>query len=126
MIVSLVGGCAEGPRAPLGGAVATELDAALLEGVGVDGRVSPHLPIRFAAQVHNGLESHELRRLRFEVGGREFEVTRRIAPGETRRISFQWIFPEDPGWDEAGTSPEPVAWRLVGAEAVAASPSAAD
>jgi hypothetical protein len=90
------------------------LSAEELAELSIDGSFSTHLPIRFSAVVKNPLQL-EVRRLDFVVDGRRFEISRRIGPGEERRLSFQWVYPEDEdSWHSAGSVEVP--WSLVGAQ----------
>ena len=88
------------------------LTDAELAGVTVEGRVSKWLPIRFSGEVTNDttlrLESIEL-----EIHGKRITKKVVVAPGESRRVSLQYLFPEDPGF---GTiDPAAVEWRLAAA-----------
>jgi hypothetical protein len=93
-----------------------ELTPAELEVLAVEGRVSPHLPIRFGARVSNGNESVGVRWLRFRVHQREVERRVRIAAGEERWVAFQFVFPGDEDWERIDTID--VEWRLVAAGGV--------
>ena len=77
------------------------------------GRVSPHLPIRFAGEAVNGNEDLALVRLDFEFYGRRIEKPTRVEPESSRRFSLQFLFPEDPEFGEV--DPDEVEWTLVGA-----------
>ncbi len=109
----VVASCSEppGPR---------QLTPEELSRVEVDGGVSKWLPIRFSADVVNGNSELELVELEFEVAGYVRQRTVRIAPGETRRVRLQYIFPEDEGWDDPLDPEAP--WRLRGATGVVVEP----
>lgn len=81
-----------------------------------DGRVSQHLPIRFSAEIENGNEAVTVTAIRLRVHGREIDRLKRIPPGDSARLSVQFIYPEDPDWGRI--EPEKVEWQLVGAEGI--------
>ena len=60
---------------------------------------------------HNDAVQLEL--LQLEIDGRPFERRVRLEPGEARRISLQFLFPEDPGYHS--DEPRAVEWRVTGA-----------
>ena len=112
------GGC-EIPEEPPGPRPLSAEELALLD---VDGRVSKWLPSRFSATIENPHPDLALTRLRFEVHGKVIERAARIGPGERRRISVQYLFPEDDAF--GNVDPETVVWKLLGAvgEVVTSSP----
>ncbi|MEM9404802.1 MAG: hypothetical protein AAGA81_02075 [Acidobacteriota bacterium] len=100
----LLAGCSEpGPRS------LTEQE---LQQVTVEGRVSKWLPIRFSGTVHNESTLH-LERLELEIHGKTVRKDVRIAPGESDRMSLQYLFPEDEGFGTV--DPAAVEWQLIGA-----------
>ena len=104
-------GCADdGPR-PL-----TEEELARIT---VDARVSKWLPSRFSGMVHNETSLHLLR-LELEIHGKKVQKDLRIAPGASRRMSLQYLFPEDEGFGTV--DPAAVEWRLVAATGSVAPP----
>ena len=65
------------------------------------------------AEIVNGNEELTVTHVQLVVHGREIERAARIAPGESRRIAMQYLFPEDP--DFGSIDPGTVEWELVGA-----------
>ena len=95
-----------------------ELEPDELARLSADGRVSPHLPSRFSATVGNNNDEVVVTHLRFRVHGNEVERIARIEPGRSRRVSLQFLFPEDP--DFGAIDPDAVEWDLVGAKGIVA------
>ncbi len=115
LVLLFLVGCAPpeppGPRA---------LSASELELLSVDGRVSKWLPSRFSATITNGNDDLEITGVRFLIHGHEIERIASIAPGESERVSVQYLFPEDP--DFGSIDPQSVVWSLVGATGIVAAP----
>ncbi len=86
----------------------------------ITGAVSPHLPIRFSAQIHNGNPDITITAIRLRVHGREIDRLKRIAAGETARVSVQFIYPEDADWGRI--DPDAVQWSLVQASGIEGPP----
>jgi hypothetical protein len=103
--------------APAGPRPLTESELAQLE---VAGGVSKWLPIRFTAEVTNGLEDLTVTEVSFEVHGKRVSRETRIRPGEMKRLRMQYLFPEDPDFgsvDKETFDTEKIVWRLAGAVA---------
>lgn len=88
------------------------LTAEELEMIEVDARVSKWLPTRFSGTVTNNspLVLHEIV---LEIHGKRVVKPAKVASGESKRISLQFLFPEDA--DFGKIDPERVAWTVVGA-----------
>ncbi len=96
--------------APIGPRPLSPDELALLE---AEGRVSKWLPTRFSAEIENRNSGLTITHVTLLVHGRRIERSARIAPGESRRIAVQYLFPEDP--DFGSIDPETVTWELSGA-----------
>lgn len=94
------------------------LEQSELAQVVVEGRVSKWLPSRFSGTVRNGTALH-LHSLELEIHGKQIVKDVRVAPGESKRLSLQYLFPEDEGFGTV--DPQQVVWRLIGATASAES-----
>lgn len=105
LAVTLCLSCAasDGPRA---------LSPEELSQVELNGRVSRWLPSRFSGTVKNGSELH-LVEVELEIGGNTVSKPTDIAPGQERRVSLQYIFPEDPRFESIDR--DAIEWRLTGA-----------